>query len=83
MREISDGGVRDWVEDSAVLGIWEVLKRYSWFKARLEETRREIEELAPDAVVFVDYPGFNLRTAWALYQGGGSPSRRPCLKMRV
>lgn len=72
MREISDGGVRDWVEDAAVLGVWEVLKRYSWFKARLEETLREIEERAPDAVVFVDYPGFNLRAAWALYQGGGS-----------
>lgn len=72
MRELSGGGVRDWVEDAAVVGIWEVLKRYSWFKARLTETIREIEELAPDAVVFVDYPGFNLRTAWALHQGGTS-----------
>ena len=61
MQELSGGAVRDWVEDAAVVGIWEVLKRYSWFRARFEETRCEIEELSPDAVVFVDYPGFNLQ----------------------
>jgi lipid-A-disaccharide synthase len=72
MQELSGGAVRDWVEDAAVVGIWEVLKRYSWFRARFEETRCEIEELSPDAVVFVDYPGFNLRMARALHEGSGT-----------
>jgi len=66
MQGIAGSGLTDWVEDAAVLGLWEVLKRYRWFKQRFEETRREIEELKPDAVVFVDYPGFNLRLAKAL-----------------
>lgn len=70
MAKISGGGVRDWVEEAAVVGIWEVLKRYSWFRARFEETKKEIEELDPDAVIFVDYPGFNLRLARALREGG-------------
>ncbi|MDG2486729.1 MAG: lipid-A-disaccharide synthase [Roseibacillus sp.] len=66
MQGLAGSGLTDWVEDAAVLGLWEVLKRYRWFKQRFEETRREIEELKPDAVVFVDYPGFNLRLAKAL-----------------
>ncbi len=66
MRDLAGSGLTDWVEDAAVLGLWEVLKRYRWFKQRFEETRREIEELRPDAVVFVDYPGFNMRLAKAL-----------------
>lgn len=70
MEDLSAGGVRDWVEDAAVVGIWEVLRRYSWFKARFAETRRDITRLAPDAVVFIDYPGFNLRMARALHERG-------------
>jgi lipid-A-disaccharide synthase len=74
MREGSGGGVRDWVGEAAVLGLWEVLKRYRWFRACFEETRREIAALGPDAVVFVDYPGFNLRLARVLRRSG-LPSR--------
>ncbi len=63
MREISGGGVRDWVDDAAVMGFWEVAKRYGWFKARFEEAKEEIAALNPDVVVLVDYPGFNLKLA--------------------
>ena len=66
MRDLAGSGMKDWVENAAVLGLWEVLKRYGWFKKRFEETKREIEKLRPDAVVFVDYPGFNMRLAKAL-----------------
>ena len=69
MRSLAGSGMVDWVEDAAVVGFWEVLKRYSWFKARFEDTRREIEELRPDAVIFIDYPGFNMRLARALHEG--------------
>lgn len=70
MAKLAGDGVKDWVEDAAVVGLWEVLKHYSWFKARFDETKREIEELAPEAVILVDYPGFNLRLARALWEGG-------------
>ena len=72
MRELAGAGMTDWVEDAAVLGLWEGLKRYGWFKARFEETKQEIEDLKPDAVVFVDYPGFNMRLAKALHRNAPS-----------
>ena len=70
MREFSGGKVVDWVDEAAVVGLWEVLKRYGWFKERFEATKREIIECDPDAVIFIDYPGFNLRMAKALHAVG-------------
>lgn len=62
--------VRDWVDDAAVVGFVEVLKHYSWFKKQFQKSLEEIQLLQPDAVVFIDYPGFNLRLAKALYESG-------------
>jgi lipid-A-disaccharide synthase len=70
MRDFSGGTVRDWVEDAAVVGLWEVLKRYRWFKARFEETKADIAAVDPDAVILIDYPGFNLRLARELRAAG-------------
>ncbi|RYD32207.1 MAG: lipid-A-disaccharide synthase, partial [Verrucomicrobiaceae bacterium] len=66
MAEVTRGGVRDWVEDSAVMGVWEVLKRYGWFKQRFAEMLAELKEFRPDVLLLVDYPGFNLRFAEAV-----------------
>lgn len=55
---------------SSVVGLVEVLKNYSFFKALFDETLRWIEEHKPRAVCFVDYPGFNLRLAAALNERG-------------
>lgn len=63
MSELTGGGVRDWVEDAAVMGIWEVLKRYSWFKEQLEIMLKEVCEMKPEVLLLIDYPGFNLRFA--------------------
>lgn len=71
MRARSGGGVRDWVDDAAVMGFWEVAKRYGWFKARFEETKKDILERDPAAVILVDYPGFNLKLARAVRAEGG------------
>ncbi len=51
--------------EMAVLGFWEVLKRYGFFKRVFEDLRRVAAERRPDAVLLVDYPGFNLRFAAA------------------
>lgn len=61
-------GFRDWIDSAAVLGLWEVIKKYGYFRKQFHETLREIELLRPDAVVLIDYPGFNLRLARALRQ---------------
>ncbi len=55
---------------SSVVGLVEVLKNYSFFKALLAETLRWIAEHRPRAVCFVDYPGLNLRLAAALRERG-------------
>jgi len=61
--EAGGSGIRDWVEEAGVLGLWEVLKKYGWFRARMAETVAEITKLRPAVVVLIDYPGFNLRLA--------------------
>ncbi len=63
MRKASEQNIHDWVEDAAVMGIWEVLKHYRWFKKQYDKILAEIKELKPDALVLIDYPGFNLRIA--------------------
>lgn len=63
---------------TSVVGLVEVLRHYSFFKALFAETLRWIAEYRPRAVCFVDYPGLNLRLAAALreqglsVQGGGA-----------
>lgn len=58
--------VEDWTHDAAVVGLWDVLLRYGWFRRKFRETIGRIAREKPDAVLFVDYPGFNLRLAKAL-----------------
>ena len=66
MKEVSNGLTNDWVEEAAVMGVIEVLKRYDWFKERFAEMLIEAENFAPDILLLVDYPGFNLRFAKAI-----------------
>src|SRR3954465_11858935 len=55
---------------TSVVGLVEVLKNYSFFKALFNETLRWIEAHRPSGVCFVDYPGLNLRLAAALRERG-------------
>jgi len=66
MQAVAGNGLANWVEDAAVMGIWEVLKHYQWFKQRFNEMLAEVEELKPDVLILIDYPGFNLRLAYAV-----------------
>jgi lipid-A-disaccharide synthase len=56
----------------AVVGIFEVLRNYSFFKKLFNHTLSWIHENRPQAVLLVDYPGFNLRLADALRNLGVS-----------
>ncbi|MCB1098986.1 MAG: lipid-A-disaccharide synthase [Verrucomicrobiae bacterium] len=66
MREAGGDEVEDWVTEAGVVGLWEVLKKYGWFKQKFDATLARIAEWKPDAVVLIDYPGFNLRLARTL-----------------
>ena len=50
-------------DDLAVMGFWEVAKRFSFFRSLLERCTAEIRQRKPACVLLVDYPGFNLRLA--------------------
>ena len=56
--------------ESSVVGLVEVLKHYAFFKQLFAEVISWIREHKPKVVVFVDYPGFNLRLAEALFKEG-------------
>lgn len=62
------GGERfiDWSEEAGVVGLWEVIKHYGYFREEFRKTLNEVAATRPDAVVLIDYPGFNLRLAGAL-----------------
>ena len=62
--------VQNWINESAVVGFWEVIKKYRYFKRLFDEVIQEIEDLDPEVVILVDYPGFNLRLAEAIRQRG-------------
>jgi lipid-A-disaccharide synthase len=66
MQDIAGNQFENWIGDAAVLGLWEVLRKYGYFREQFRETLKEILESKPDAVVLIDYPGFNLRLARAL-----------------
>lgn len=62
--------LEDWLDEAAVLGLWEVLKKYGYFRSKMAGTLAALERLQPDVAVLIDYPGFNLRLAKALRQRG-------------
>ncbi len=66
MKSQSDPSFQNWIDKSGVLGLWEVIKHYGYFRKEFRQTLAEIEGSKPDAVVLIDYPGFNLRLARAL-----------------
>src|SRR6056300_696543 len=54
----------------AFMGFWEVLTNLSTILRNIKFCKTDILEFKPDALIFIDYPGFNLRIAkWAKSQG--------------
>ncbi|MBE2188645.1 MAG: lipid-A-disaccharide synthase [Candidatus Kapabacteria bacterium] len=47
----------------SVVGFWEVLKKYSFFKNLLNRCQAILRNDKPDAFIPIDYPGFNIRMA--------------------
>jgi lipid-A-disaccharide synthase len=68
MRAIAGEQLTDWLDEAAVLGLWEVIRKYGYFRKEFRQAVREVGAAKPDAVILIDYPGFNLRLARALRQ---------------
>ena len=70
MRALCTEKFDNWAQKAAVTGLWDVLKNYPYFRRKFREMLLGIRHQKPDAVVLVDYPGFNLRLANALRAEG-------------
>ena len=75
MQAVAGDAFLNWSDAAAVVGLWEVVKRYGYFREQFQNALDEIARIKPDAVVLIDYPGFNLRLARALRK------RAPALKI--
>jgi lipid-A-disaccharide synthase len=73
MQQVAGTSIKNWIGDAAVLGLWEVVRKYGYFREQFRQTLVEILEGKPDAVVLIDYPGFNLRLARALRRRSKAP----------
>ena len=51
------------IDKLAIMGIIEVLKQYSKIKGYLKEAKRELLRFKPDAIILIDYAGFNMKMA--------------------
>lgn len=58
------------IEELHVVGFWEVMKKYSYFKNILSDMVSKLDTEKPDAVFLVDYPGFNIRFAEEAHKRG-------------
>lgn len=66
MQAIAGGSFHNWIDRAAVVGLWEVIKNYSFFRREFGRALTEIAAEQPACVVLIDYPGFNLRLSRAL-----------------
>ena len=52
--------------DLAFMGFWEVVTNLRTILRNIDFCKRDITQFQPDALIFIDYPGFNMRIAkWA------------------
>jgi lipid-A-disaccharide synthase len=68
MKQIAGDRFLDWSNEAGVVGLWEVVKHYGYFRREFRKTLREIAQAKPEAVILIDYPGFNLRLARTLHE---------------
>jgi lipid-A-disaccharide synthase len=77
MKAIAGDKFTDWIGDAAIVGLWEVLKHAGYFREQFARALNEIDAAKPNAVVLIDYPGFNLRLARTLRRNTDLQSVRP------
>jgi len=65
MRALAGDHFLDWSGEAVVL-LWDVIKKYQFFRREMYAIRDHIVKERPDALISIDYPGFNLRLAQAV-----------------
>ncbi|MEQ8703672.1 MAG: lipid-A-disaccharide synthase [Phaeodactylibacter sp.] len=70
LMEAQGGQLVKHYRDLAFMGFWEVLKNIRTILGNIKLCKQDILTYAPDVLILIDYPGFNLRIAkWAKAQG--------------
>ena len=66
----SGGALDNWIAKAGVLGLWDVIRHYGYFRRKFDALIEELAARPPDTLILVDYPGFNLRLAKAVRKRG-------------
>ncbi len=70
MMQAAGADIRKHYRDLAFMGFLEVVKNLKTILRNIAFCKKDILAFQPDVVLFIDYPGFNLRIAkWAKKQG--------------
>src|SRR6516165_5450571 len=69
MQKLAAAPFLNWTHE-AVVGLWDVLVKYAYFREKFYGMYDQVRQIEPAAVIFVDYPGFNLRLAAYLRRKG-------------
>lgn len=56
--------------ETSFFGIGQVLKNYSTIRRQIAYCKQDIVDYAPDVVILIDYPGFNMRIAEFAHKAG-------------
>lgn len=63
-------GLKKHYRETSFFGIVQVLKNLGTIRRQMEECRAQIKAFAPDVLILIDYPGFNMKlTKWAKTEG--------------
>lgn len=57
-------------KDGAIMGFWEVLKNAGKLLGNIRRCKEDIMKHRPDAVILIDYPGFNFKIAEFTHRHG-------------
>ena len=63
LMESAGALVKKHYKELAFMGFWEVAKNIKTISKNFTLCKQHITEFKPDVVVFIDYPGFNLKLA--------------------
>lgn len=55
------GNLAKHYKETSFFGIVEVIKNLRTIRRQMKECRQDVEAFAPDVLILVDYPGFNMK----------------------
>ncbi len=66
MQQLVGKDIDNWIAEAGVVGLWDVLKKYAYFRRKFSAILKKLEQEKPEAIILIDYAGFNLRLAKAI-----------------